>query len=402
MEKMRMRKIIEIKFGSHLYGTDTENSDLDIKGIFLPSKEELLSGNHRTNIQLTRNKKVGERNTKSDVDVELVSLDRFIELLTDGQTMALDMLFAPSTHYTEEGAEAYASKDGEIWNEIKANQERFLSKRVSSFVGYARKQASKYGVKGSRIAAVRDVLSLLKSLPQGSKLSNHDGAIKQLVASTKVHVSLEKLPLVEIIMLPSHKGGPPQSYLQCCGRKAPLSIKVIDAVKIYQRVFDEYGARAVQAETNHGVDWKALSHAVRVNTEAIELLTTGKITLPLINREHILQIKLGKIPYREVAVLIEDGLSNLEAAKNSSSLRLEPDKKWATEFINRVYAEICGEWPLKPSKTIRSLNLFKSMVVQSRVFPYLKKAATGIKKARWKIRGWFIKTNTSKIKRETS
>ena len=29
--------IVKIKFGSHLYGTDNEKSDLDYKGIFLPS-----------------------------------------------------------------------------------------------------------------------------------------------------------------------------------------------------------------------------------------------------------------------------------------------------------------------------------------------------------------------------
>ena len=38
-----MNKICKIKFGSFLYGTDTFNSDLDIKGIFLPDIKELIT-----------------------------------------------------------------------------------------------------------------------------------------------------------------------------------------------------------------------------------------------------------------------------------------------------------------------------------------------------------------------
>jgi len=34
--------ICEMVFGSHLYGTATEKSDRDFKGIFLPTAEEIL------------------------------------------------------------------------------------------------------------------------------------------------------------------------------------------------------------------------------------------------------------------------------------------------------------------------------------------------------------------------
>ena len=40
----KMNLIVKMKFGSHLYGTDTENSDVDYKGVFLPSKEDILLG----------------------------------------------------------------------------------------------------------------------------------------------------------------------------------------------------------------------------------------------------------------------------------------------------------------------------------------------------------------------
>lgn len=37
-----MNKILEMKFGSHLYGTNTPNSDLDYKAIYLPTAREII------------------------------------------------------------------------------------------------------------------------------------------------------------------------------------------------------------------------------------------------------------------------------------------------------------------------------------------------------------------------
>ena len=382
-----MNKIIEIKFGSHLYGTDTENSDLDLKGVFLPSKAQLLSSAHQKNIQNKRKKLHGEKNTKDDVDVEMISLDRFVELLCEGQTMALDMLFAPKTSYTAEGAAAHTLPGGRIWDELLENKERFLSKNVTAFVGYARKQSAKYGVKGSRLAAVREVLDVLKPLPPHSKLHEHSKLIEDLVSRTQSYISMEKTALVEIVELPAHKDGPPQRYLSCCGRKTPFTNKVVDAIRIYQAVFDQYGARALAAEGNKGVDWKALSHAVRVNSEAIELLKTGNITLPLPNRELVLSIKQGNFPYKEVAELIEQGLADLEAARSESGLRFEPDHAWAADFVARVYSEICGsQWPRPPSLLSRLRQRLLKIMQAVGIAKMVKPLSTAFKKTRWRIK----------------
>lgn len=332
-----MRKIVEIKFGSHLYGTNTENSDLDLKAIYLPTKEEILTGKYQKTIIHQRGKQAGEKNTKDDVDIEIFSLDRFVELLLEGQTIALDMLFSTEANMTEEGLRISTTSDGKIWQAIVANKDKFLSKDVTAFIGYARRQAGKYGVKGSRVAAVRQVLDFLKKLHPHSKLGEHEVQLLSLIESTKQYVSMEKTSLIEIVQLPVHKEGPLSNYLSCCDRKVQFTQKVGEAIKIYQRVFDQYGARALQAESNSGVDWKSLSHAIRVNSEAVELLTTGKITFPLPNRDLILAIKQGKLPYKEVAEMIEGGLINLEQAKNVSSLPDKPDVAWADFFVRQIY-----------------------------------------------------------------
>ena len=91
-----MRIIVKMKFGAHLYGTATSDSDLDYKGIFLPTKEQLLLGC----VPKSHNYSTGKdysRNTKNDVDTELYSLHYFIKLACAGQTVAMDMLHAPDS-----------------------------------------------------------------------------------------------------------------------------------------------------------------------------------------------------------------------------------------------------------------------------------------------------------------
>src|SRR6185503_7762646 len=94
-----------------------------------------------------------------DIDIEIVSLGQFLKLLLEGQTMALDMLFAPDWSYT------FTGKDICLFQEIYANRLRLMNRRLNSFVGYARQQASKYGQKGFRIHAYRAALDWLKSHP---------------------------------------------------------------------------------------------------------------------------------------------------------------------------------------------------------------------------------------------
>ena len=48
--------ICKIMHGSHLYGTNTENSDLDYKGIYLPSKKEYFTQQVKKCIDHSTNK----------------------------------------------------------------------------------------------------------------------------------------------------------------------------------------------------------------------------------------------------------------------------------------------------------------------------------------------------------
>lgn len=335
-----MNKIVEVKFGSHLYGTSTPNSDLDFKGIYLPTAREIVLGNFKRTISTCRPKSECERNTKDDIDSEFFSLDRYLELLIEGQTVALDMLFAPESNII---SLSNADTHSWIFRTIKENKDKLLTKNVNAFIGYARQQAAKYGIKGSRMDALKRakrVLDEFYELDPHQKLVTYSMSLHCLVKECSELISLEKTPLIEIVMLKGPKGSVDAPHLRINGKNIPFHATVKYARDIVRKMLAGYGQRAHKSHLAGGIDWKALSHAVRVNSEAVELLSTGNITFPRLEKDLLLKIKLGKLPYEKVAETIEQGLADLYVANEKSTLRDAPDKEWADDFIYNVYSDI--------------------------------------------------------------
>lgn len=323
-----MNLLVKMKFGSHLYGTSTPESDTDYKGIYIPTAREIVLGSYARTVTKGRSKAEKERNTKDDVDEEIFSLDRFLELLMDGQTVALDMLFSPDFKGDEHG----------ILREIYENRSRLLTKNVNAFVGYSRQQASKYGIKGSRMDALKQTLELFELFDPNLPLEHYPHDLAALVERTSKLVSLEKAPLIEILLLKA-ANNKHEPHLSVCGKKIPFHAKVGYARGIFNKIYQEYGARAQKAHLDGGKDWKALSHAVRVSGEALELLKTGHITFPRPDAALLLKIKKGQVDYDEVAHMIEQGLVDLTEAQKTSTLRAEPDKQWVEDLVARVYTK---------------------------------------------------------------
>ncbi len=329
-----MNKLFELKFGSHLYGTNTPDSDLDYKAIYVPSAKDIVLGSYKETITNSRPKTECERNNKDDIDMEIFSLDRYLDLLMQGQTVALDILFAPEDMFI-------FGYNNEVMNIIRKNKDKFLTKNVNAFVGYARQQAAKYGIKGSRMDALKRTMEVLDRMPHlHDKLFQYEDMIYNLVFQTKELVSLEKTSLIEVVMLPGPNKIDLMPHLHVCGRKVPFGATVKFARDVFSRILEEYGNRARKAHLDGGVDWKALSHAVRVNTEALELLSTGNITFPRPDRELLINIKTGKLRYEQVAEMIEQGLADLYIAHEKSTLRETPDYLFANGLIYDVYSEM--------------------------------------------------------------
>ena len=116
--KAENRLVLKSIAGSHLYGLNTATSDLDIRGIFINTKEELYS--------LT-----GHQDEAGDEksDIKYYCLEKFFKLVSDCNPNILELLWLPVD------AILYTSP---IYEKIIANRELFISKKAYyTFSGYA-------------------------------------------------------------------------------------------------------------------------------------------------------------------------------------------------------------------------------------------------------------------------
>lgn len=317
-----MKTIVEMRFGSHLYGTNTPSSDLDMKAVHIPAARDILLQKARPAVTEKREKGFGEKNTAEDIDRESYSLQKYLDLVAQGQTVALDMLFAP--------ADTWTAVSG-TWAEIIANRHLLVSRQYASFLGYCKQQANKYGIKGSRVAAARAARGVLSV---ALNLHGTTARLEVIAADIEAQTAnTEFMALVDVEML----GPRVIRHWEVCGRKMPYTSSIKSTYEVMQRLVDEYGQRALQAEKNEGIDWKALSHAVRIGHQAIELLKTGHVIFPRPDAAHLLAIKKGELAYQAVAEEIEDLLDAVEPAAEKSGLRDSVDREWIDDFVCEVY-----------------------------------------------------------------
>lgn len=87
-----------------------------------------------------------------------------------------------------------------------------------------------------------------------------------------------------------------------------------------------------------------MSHAVRVASQAVEFLRTHQLTFPRPEAQHLLAIKLGKIPFEQVSQEIENLLLEVTHQYSASTLAETVDLNLIEQLILKLYGEIvCGQ-----------------------------------------------------------
>lgn len=321
-----MKTLVRMYFGSHLYGTATPESDIDIKAVYQPSAEDILLQRVRAAITEAPPKRTGEKNAPGDVDFEAYSPQKFLTLLAEGQTVALDMLFAPDT--------AFLEAPHPVWRDIQALAPRLFSRRTTAFVSYCRQQARKFGVKGARLSAVRLALDSLKGIER------RYGSLNRLsVARSELTAVAAKDKLLQVVELPNPDGST-ATYFDIAGKKAIFSASIKQARGMAENLFNEFGERTRAAEAQDGVDWKAMSHAVRIARQGIEFLETQHVIFPRPEAAHLLSIRRGQLPYAEVAGEIETLLDKIEATAERSILPDDYDPGLIDTFLLDLHRRI--------------------------------------------------------------
>lgn len=308
--------ILKIRAGSHLYGLNTPQSDEDFIGVYLNTLEEMLGlqSSEIIDDSVVSKRENSNRNDKDAIDCTYYELRRFCRLCLNANPTMLEVLFANEKNiiqYNEYGRQLLEHKNA------------FLSTKVKhSYIGYAFAQKKKSQVKSENLKDLffaRDELSKIKN--KSDMLYDYLEVLRKSLGDKNW-----KYP----------------DYIQF-GDLRFNNQKVRDAIAKIEARIDKASHRA-DGMLEHGMDFKFISHTLRLLCEGEELLTTGAMSLPLKERDLIMSIKLGELKPSEVMKIIDEREERLEEVHKSSISPLphKPDFDTINNFVIKIYKNYLG------------------------------------------------------------
>lgn len=173
-----MNLLYEVVHGSHLYGTNISDSDLDIKGVYAPYSYDVLCGEEPAlNVISKANKRINEKSDKNTIERKYYSLAKFYHLLSKGDIGCTEMLFARNFA---------TQKFDNFVKEILDYAPRYMiSKKIVSFINCANNNIKN----AEKSANVNDINIRNKSLYNAVRLNME---VQELVNTGKI-----KFPLTD-------------------------------------------------------------------------------------------------------------------------------------------------------------------------------------------------------------
>jgi uncharacterized protein len=149
MDWLEERTIILSPTGSYAYGTNTETSDHDYKGVCIPPIEYYLGLEAFNEYNSSGGKNF--KNTKDDVDVNIIHINKFVKDAMAGVPNNIEILFVRPEDYL---------KVTPLGQRLIDNRHLFLSKLIQKrFGGYAYSQIQKLKNKVSNGTGRQDLIN---------------------------------------------------------------------------------------------------------------------------------------------------------------------------------------------------------------------------------------------------
>jgi predicted nucleotidyltransferase len=285
-------KILEIRVGSHLYGTNTPTSDLDYSGVFLPT-EQLVFGFQRVdevNLSITDKDGAG-KNTQKAIDRKLYEFRKFVKLAMENNPNIIEQLFVnePNIIYLNETGRALLSQ-----------KEKFPHLGlIKKFKGYAFSQKHKMIIRTDKFHELDSALNYLKGYTGQKELL--------------IELKDKFLPFMKFT----------NDYCVIGDLNLQKGIYVKKAVSMIEERLSKVGHRK-NLITKHGFDTKFASNLIRLLLEGKELVRTGQIVFPLADKETLLDIKQGRWTIKEVLDYAEQLEAETDKAAELSDLPSQP------------------------------------------------------------------------------
>ena len=299
--------------GSHAYGTNTETSDVDIRGCALNTKEEILTNQNF------------EQFVNNETDTTIYSFNKLISLLVNVNPNTIEILGLKPEQYI------YKT---DIGQELIDNRHLFLSKKcIQSFGGYASQQLYRTKQLEAHSMGQKQLEEhILKTLDfMRSDFSNTISHIP----GDQLHLYIDKSEKpemeTEIFMDVNLHHYPLRDY---CG--------LWNTLQTTAKSYNKLGKRNEKA-LEHGKLGKHMMHLIRLYLMCFDILEKQEI-VTYREKEHdfLMDIRNGKYLTKDNKVLpefydiVDEYEKRLEYAKKNTSLPEKPDYDKINEFVISV------------------------------------------------------------------
>ncbi len=326
-EKKHNCKVVYVtKYGSKLYGTDNPNSDTDYKGIFIPNKNDVLLKKDLEHFNFNSNDE-NTKNSKDDVDLQLFSLYKFFNLLKKGETGAMDILFSMFREDTQ------VHNDKAFTSIMMENYKKFYNRNLHSFIGYCVGQSKVYNVRGERFNELHLFVKKFNTLV---KEQGNEKLETMFPLIDEMFVEYAYKYINYVIADTSRGSGETKQgrYVEVLGKRFLGTVTVKYFADKITDMEEQFGNRA--RASAKGVDFKALSHAVRVISEVEELIDEEFITFPLKNRAYVTSVKEGSESLEDVMNYLDTQLTVVQEKLENSNLQERSDEVFMDELILKL------------------------------------------------------------------
>ena len=296
--------------GSYAYGTNNENSDLDIRGIATHNAEDILT------------RKGFEQVVNEATDTTIYSLEKIVNLLSNCNPNTIEILGLEPWQYLYTGY---------IGQELIKNKDMFLSKRAAhSFGGYATAQLRRLSNKTVRTVEQEQREKHILASIENARYSYPDKYFNYPEDSIKLYIdkAVQEDYDTEIFMDVNLKHYPLRDY------KSMWS-EMQNIVKDYSKI----GRRNSKA-IEHDKLGKHMMHLIRLYLMCFDILEDGKI-ITYRKKEHdfLMDIRNGKYldddkqPTKEFYDIVDEMENKLNYLKDHSPLPDNPDYKKINDFL---------------------------------------------------------------------
>lgn len=312
------KNIILLGFGgSHAYGTNNENSDIDIRGIATNSPRDILTG-HDFECVVDR-----------DTDTTVYSLEKIFKYLCECNPNTIEMLGLRDEDYI------HLNKAGIM---ILENKKIFLSQRaIYKFGGYANAQLRRLQSKSARsVGQDERERYILKSI------QNAEHTFKERYA----HFPEEAIKLY--VDKSEKEGYDTEIFMDVVLKHYPLRDyqSMWNDMKSIVKDYDKVGKRN-SAAIEHDKLGKHMTHLIRLYLMCFDILEKGEI-VTYREKEHdlLMSIRNGdyldenKKPIPEFFDMVTELEQKFEYLKTHNDLPIAPDMKEVNDLLYAINSEV--------------------------------------------------------------